>query len=94
MQAKDVDEWAILQFLGRQKTSVTHWKLANTTPSLQDAVPGVPEKVLLAKMRSLVRRELVEGCGCGCRGDWKITGKGVALLTPTENPRDRSNDQH
>lgn len=41
---------------------------------------GTPEKVALAKMRSLYRRDLVGGCDCGCRGDFEITDKGLALI--------------
>jgi hypothetical protein len=31
-----------------------------------------PEKVVLAKLRSMTRRGLVDGCPCGCRGDFGI----------------------
>lgn len=36
-----------------------------------------PEKVVIAKFRSLVRRKMTEGCDCGCRGDWQLTQKGA-----------------
>jgi predicted NBD/HSP70 family sugar kinase len=42
--------------------------------------PQVPEKLARAKMTMLMRRGLVEGCGCGCRGDWELTSKGRATL--------------
>jgi hypothetical protein len=42
--------------------------------------PETPEKVMLAKMRSLYRRGLAGGCPCGCRGDWEITDKGLAFI--------------
>ena len=32
--------------------------------------PDVPEKVVLAKGRKLIRRGVLGGCSCGCRGDW------------------------
>ena len=35
-------------------------------------LPQYPPKVILAKCRSMLRRGLIEGCGCGCRGDWEI----------------------
>src|SRR5215471_9823205 len=38
-----------------------------------------PEKVLLAKLRRLVRRGLLAGCACGCRGDFSITDEGRAV---------------
>lgn len=32
---------------------------------------GYPDKVVLAKARTLiVRRKTLHGCYCGCRGDW------------------------
>lgn len=36
---------------------------------------GVPEKVIRAKARKLIRRGLMTGCWCGCRGD-------LALASP------------
>jgi hypothetical protein len=32
--------------------------------------PDFPDKLILAKARKLVRRGVVEGCCCGCRGDF------------------------
>jgi hypothetical protein len=40
----------------------------------------LPEKLVLSKMRNLIKRELVDGCGCGCRGDYVLTDKGKAFL--------------
>lgn len=31
---------------------------------------GYPRKVVLAKARKLIKRGLMDGCACGCRGDW------------------------
>lgn len=33
---------------------------------------GVPPKVLLAKAKRMIRRGLIAGCACGCRGDWEV----------------------
>lgn len=35
---------------------------------------GAPEKVVLAKARRLIRRGLMDGCVCGCRGDFMVLG--------------------
>lgn len=43
-------------------------------------IPGVPWKVVLAKFRRVKGRGLVDGCDCGCRGDWYLTDKGWAVL--------------
>ncbi len=45
----------------------------------------VPHKVLRVKLRALIRAGLVEGCACGCRGDFTVVpGKieGVAGALP------------
>lgn len=33
--------------------------------------PDMPYKVVLAKARSLIRRRLLSGCACGCRGEFE-----------------------
>lgn len=40
----------------------------------------IPWKVVLAKLRALVKRKLLDGCACGCRGDFWVTPAGRALL--------------
>lgn len=37
-------------------------------------------KILRAKFKSLIKRGLCGGCACGCRGDFEITDKGLALI--------------
>lgn len=32
----------------------------------------IPEKVVLAKARRLINRRVIDGCACGCRGDFEI----------------------
>lgn len=34
--------------------------------------PTVPYKVVLAKARKLIRRGLLTGCACGCRGEFEV----------------------
>lgn len=45
-----------------------------------EATDGVsvplPENVVLAKVKRLIKRGLVEGCTCGCRGDFQIRRTG------------------
>lgn len=44
---------------------------------------GLPDKVVLAKMRALERRGLIGGpgcCTCGCRGDFELTKQGEGFL--------------
>lgn len=66
VQAKDVPEAEVLALMAARHPSWTQsW-------DLQEAFPRFPPKVLLAKMRALKKRGLVDGCGCGCRGDWEL----------------------
>jgi hypothetical protein len=53
--------------------TVSRWDLAS-------ALDSVPERVLLSKASKVIKRGLVTGCACGCRGDFALTEKGIALL--------------
>lgn len=46
--------------------------------------PTIPSKVIMAKLRGLIRRGLITGCACGCRGDFELTDKGRVLLNSEE----------
>lgn len=75
-QAKDYPDEPILAFLSKQTSPATWFEDFGIMPSVRAVFPpGTPEKVILAKMRSLIWRGLVEGCGCGCRGDFRIKEK-------------------
>lgn len=41
--------------------------------------PWLPHKLLMAKLDHMERRGLIDGCTCGCRGDFTILDKGRAL---------------
>jgi hypothetical protein len=40
--------------------------------SVEGELRHFPPKVVLAKIRSMIRRRIIKGCGCGCRGDLEI----------------------
>lgn len=83
MQAKDILDAPVLQFLADCDTWGTWFWSDSYKPenSVLNAMPeGTPEKVGLAKMRQLMKRGLVNGCGCGSRGDFEITAKGRQFL--------------
>ena len=83
-QCKDVPDFPILQFLAGLDRLAT-WGDGYAMPTVRDAMPeGVPDKIQLAKMRMLIRRGLVDGCDCGCRGDFRITDKGRSFLKEME----------
>lgn len=81
MQCKDVADAALLEFLYPLQGQWTLWSDWYGRPGMKQAFPsGTPRKLMLAKMKKLVDRRLVSGCACGCRGDFEITDKGLALL--------------
>lgn len=72
MKAGDLSEAAILALLNEHPGEPhTHWDVGGGLRVFDPAHPDAPEKVLTAKLRSMVRRGLIRGCGCGCRGDWR-----------------------
>lgn len=83
MQCKDIPDRPVLEFLKKLGGVWATW--FDCEPRLQNTVlhsmpSGTPRKLVLAKMRTLMRRGLVDGCGCGCRGDFELTDKGRAFL--------------
>ena len=87
MQCKDIPELPILQFLFDQPIEYyggrkwTNWFGDEYENSVTHAMPpNTPDKLVLAKMRQLIKKELVDGCDCGCRGDFVITDKGIEFL--------------
>lgn len=104
MQCKDIPDAPVLRFLealpwegdGRfrwQRTGTWFWsddyKPENSV--LNAMPPGTAEKLGLAKMRMLMRRGLVDGCPCGCRGDFALTDKGRQLLASGMTPNEKGN---
>jgi Mn-dependent DtxR family transcriptional regulator len=41
---------------------------------------GVDQKLMLAKAERLIERGLMDGCPCGCRGDFELTTAGEELV--------------
>jgi hypothetical protein len=39
---------------------------------IENLWPSVPPKVLQAKLKKLADQGLIEGCTCGCRGDFEV----------------------
>lgn len=79
MQTKDIDKIPVLKMLADNPLQWHH--LGNGIHGVGNAMPdGTPRKLQLAVMRNLINRGLVEGCTCGCRGDFEITNAGIAYL--------------
>jgi len=87
MKCKDIPDIPILEFLSKFEEGMwCNWYEIEpgkswSSRSVRNAMPkDTPAKLVLAKMRMLMRRELVQGCGCGCRGDFEITQRGREFL--------------
>lgn len=94
MQCKDIPDRPVLKFVreAEQAGWLATWfdyepRPANTV--LHAMPDGVPAKLALAKMRQLIRRRLVYGCGCGCRGDFKITPDGLRFLAANKESEEQ-----
>lgn len=88
MQAKHVSDAAILSAVRR--LSLTPWPFPPLHPTpehdarprwvnrweLAEQFPGVPEKVLRAKLKRMTEqdpaRRVLQGCACDCRGDFYL----------------------
>lgn len=80
MKTSDIPDLPVLEFLAAQDRWATHGK-GYSMPTVADAMPpGTHVKLQLSKMASMLRRGLVDGCDCGCRGDWEITRAGEDAL--------------
>lgn len=89
MQCKDIPDEPILRFLAQRPGVWHNWYFGDEMDVSQVMPVGLPRKLVLAKMRMMIRRGVVDGCPCGCRGDFEITEKGKKLL---EANGDKSRD--
>jgi hypothetical protein len=82
MQCKDIPDEPILRFLALYTDRWCYnFEKYNCKTSVFWAMPhDIPYKVGFAKMNRLIKRGLVDGCPCGCRGDYEITEKGLDYL--------------
>ena len=81
MQCKDIPDLPILEFIGSFNGAWCQLSGTEYPQSVFRAMPeGVPWKLGKAKMHMLIRRGLVEGCTCGCRGDFYLTKKGKSFI--------------
>lgn len=74
------DNQVRMQGLGGYWSEIPTCEVWTFTNDLCHSFPDVPTKVVRAKLASLVKRGLLIGCTCGCRGDFHPTQKGIELL--------------
>lgn len=88
MQVKDIDKIAVLTRIAEIEAAGLQGTLfSGFYNSVNTSMPeGTPEKIQYAVMRNLISKGLVDGCCCGCRGDFVLTAKGVDLVSATKKP--------
>lgn len=85
MQAKDLPIAPILSSVWNRTLGI-----GQNISYIAALFPSVPEKVVRAKLRQLMRRGYIDGCLCGCRGDITIVGEPEAMSYRCDGPVDFS----
>ena len=78
IQCKHIPELPILEFLHDRMLRGEGW--AYWYQGFDNSIPvpeGIPDKLIVAKMAQMIAKGLVDGCPCGCRGDYAITDNGI-----------------
>ena len=68
MKASDISDEAVFAVVDRVLVECGRWTVMR---DLWEAFPEFPGKVVQAKMRQMVAKGRISGCGCGCRGDFE-----------------------
>lgn len=74
MQTKDIPDKPIIDFIIKNGIQNRYTWFPDVKGSLAEAMPeGTPKKLVLSKIRSMVKRGVLVGCPCGCRGDFYLS---------------------
>lgn len=85
LQCKHIPDRPILEFLAKRPGRWHNWFGNEYDNSVTLAMPmNLPSKLVRAKMKRLVQRKMVNGCCCGCRGDFEISPEGQQWLNDTQ----------
>ena len=68
IQAKHIEDETILAIM-RKATNPAKW---TQIWDFEKELPNIPIKVVQAKLSSMGKRGIIDGCFCGCRGDFTI----------------------
>lgn len=82
-QAKDLSDAEMLDAVHECRL-VHGYDRSATIWEIQERLAHVPPKVVRAKLRSMVRRKVIEGCTCGCRGDFVALEYGAPMKAASE----------
>ena len=70
MRAKDISDDRFLDVVSNINIHEDRWAYVW---DIEAAMPDIPPRLLRAKAKSLIKRGLMTGCTCGCRGDFEVT---------------------
>ena len=68
IKASNITDQEILDAMVKTIYPETRWSF---TWDIQEVLKQYPPKVVLAKLKSMKKRKIIDGCECGCRGDWE-----------------------
>lgn len=90
MQCKDIPDVVFLRSIEDTPGMTEGWEPWrsewNVLATLSSAMGAeIPARLFRAKAGKLIDRGLVDGCNCGCRGDYFLTEKGEAFLKAAES---------
>lgn len=79
IKAADIPDETLLRVVDHIQRESGMWAL---TPDIAAVIEDchVPWKVVNAKLAKLINRGLLDGCTCGCRGDFELTDEGRELI--------------
>lgn len=75
IKAADIPDETLLRVVDHIQREAGMWALVfDIHAVIEDC--GIPWKVVNAKLAKLIKRGLLDGCTCGCRGDFELTDRG------------------
>lgn len=75
MQCKDIPDQLVLDAVTDREPGWSTQTTGRICEALEQQLGPVPWNLLLAKLRRLVARGLIDGCPCGCSGGFTIPGR-------------------
>ena len=82
MKAADIPENVIFDVIEKRK----YRNLGAGRWEFESALPQFPPKVILAKLRQMLKKNAIVGCGCGCRGDFLFSEQTKKAAHPMGGP--------